>query len=841
VPSAADATLTAASPIAFGFLGSGPGGQIDVLGIPGGNILQVPLGETLSLVGGTVNIGRPAFGLPGFVMAAGNPGTGQPGRINLVSVTAGEAKFDGRNFDASGVSQFGDVKVRAANFGGGPPVASVVDGSEVFIIGRDLLVDNSLVFPGLFSQLGLAGIPPAGLTPGEVNVQVTGNVTVSGNTPAFGFTPGIRTRAGFTSTLPPPAVGLLVPGITINAGETVSVSGQSVIRTERLAQGPGGGDIVINADRLEVRNGAVIAANNFFAGPGGALTVSVRDAVISGGGQPTGLTTQSNFHPAWPVFTTNPGLTFADGGPLTLRVTENLTVENGGNITADSFGFGRSGSVDVSARNMTLSKGTAPVGSIGARSVFAGAAGSIRVSATESITISDGFLINALNEGSGDGGSVDLSAGQSIEMSGLISTSGEATGVFASTVPPPENQLDAFAVRVGAVAPFPVSNFDDLRAGLGLPSTADFFDVLGVLNAIGITAVADLTPGDGGQISVTTPQLIMSGDSRIDSSTASDGDAGQVQADVTDLFLQDGAAIRSQSGLLNLGTGQTVVGSGSAGSVTVNASGIISIAGTSPTAGQGASTVSTGTVGPGDGGDILLQAHQVQISNGGTVVAESTSTGLAGSITINAGDRIVLNDGSISTRASISDGGNIVLNAPVLIDLLNSQIATSVESGVGAGGNINIDPQAVVLQNSSIIANAFGGPGGNIRIVAGQFIIDQTSVVTASSALGIDGLIEINAPDTNITGKLVPLPKDFLDASKLLRDRCGAQRGGTSSFSAKGRGGVPPGPDGYLPSYAMGDTGEQGGAIGSVRDGIESDEGRIPHLPMLAMAPTRCI
>ena len=608
IPSPADAMLTSAAPSAFGFLGSGPGGQIDVLSIPGGNILQVPLGETLSLVGGTVNIGRPGFGLPGFVLVAGNPGTGQPGRINLVSVTSGEASFDGRGFDVSGASQLGDINVRAANFAGGPPVASVVDGSEVFIQGRNLVVDNSLVFPGLFSQLGLPGIPPSGLTPGEVNVQVTGDVTVTGNTPAFGFTPGIRTRAGFTSTLPPPSVGLIVPDITMNVGGTVAVSGQSVIRTERLAQGPGGGDIVINADRLEVRNGAVIAANNFFAGPGGALTVSVRDAVLSGGGRPTGLTTQSNFHPAWPVFTTNPGLTFADGGPLTLRVAENLTVENGGSITADSFGFGRSGSVDVSARNMTLSKGSAPVGSIGARSVFAGAAGNIRVAATESITIRDGFLINALNEGSGDGGSVQLSAGQSIEMSGLISTSGDTTGVFASTVPPPQNQLDAFAVRVGSVAPFPVSNFADLKAGLGLPPTADFFDVLGVLNAIGITAVADLTPGDGGRISVSTPSLTMSGDSRIDSSTASDGNAGQVRADVGDLFLRDGAAIRSQSGLFNLASGQTVVGNGGAGSVTVDATGIISISGTSPTAGQGASTVSTGTVGPGDGGNIFLQA-----------------------------------------------------------------------------------------------------------------------------------------------------------------------------------------------------------------------------------------
>jgi large exoprotein involved in heme utilization and adhesion len=147
-----------------------------------------------------------------------------------------------------------------------------------------------------------------------------------------------------------------------------------------------------------------------------------------------------------------------------------------------------------------------------------------------------------------------------------------------------------------------------------------------------------------------------------------------------------------------------------------------------------------------------------------------------------------------------------------------------------------------VLQNSAIVANAFGGPGGNISIVAGQFIVDQNSIVSASSTLGIAGNIEINAPDTNITGKLVPLPKNFLDASKLLRDRCGAARGGTSGFSAQGRGGVPPGPDGYLPSYATGDTEGHGGVTASAGNAAWPTGYRLETAggPLLAMAATRC-
>ncbi len=177
-----------------------------------------------------------------------------------------------------------------------------------------------------------------------------------------------------------------------------------------------------------------------------------------------------------------------------------------------------------------------------------------------------------------------------------------------------------------------------------------------------------------------------------------------------------------------------------------------------------------------------------------------------------------------------------------MVQLTDSQVTTSVESGFGGGGNISIDPVGVVLKNSAIIANAFGGPGGNISIVAGQFIFDLNSVVSASSALGIDGEINIDAPDTTVAGQLVPLPKNFLDASKLLRDRCGAARGGTSSLSAQGRGGVSPGPDGYLPSYAMDATGEAPSVTASAVDAIGSGGFQLASaaVSLPAMVPTGC-
>ena len=107
----------------------------------------------------------------------------------------------------------------------------------------------------------------------------------------------------------------------------------------------------------------------------------------------------------------------------------------------------------------------------------------------------------------------------------------------------------------------------------------------------------------------------------------------------------------------------------------------------------------------------------------------------------------------------------------------------------------------MLLQNSQIVANAFAGMRGNIRIQAQKvFLADPMSQVSASSALGINGQVAIQAPVTNISGTVVPLLQTFARAGELLRDRCGEWvRGGTMRrFVLGGRDGVPLEPGGLL-------------------------------------------
>jgi large exoprotein involved in heme utilization and adhesion len=203
----------------------------------------------------------------------------------------------------------------------------------------------------------------------------------------------------------------------------------------------------------------------------------------------------------------------------------------------------------------------------------------------------------------------------------------------------------------------------------------------------------------------------------------------------------------------------------------------------------------TRTAGPGQGGDITVQAPRVTLLDGATISAESPGLGNAGNITLTLGDSFLSTHGSIVRRATLADGGDIQITAPHFLRLRDSAITAEVGGGAATGGGTSsIDPQFVLLPNIQIVANAFAGQGGNIRIQAQQvFLADPTSQVSASSALGIDGQVAIQAPIANVSGTVASLPQVFARAGELLRDRCVERvRGSTiSRFVLGGRDGVP--------------------------------------------------
>jgi large exoprotein involved in heme utilization and adhesion len=203
--------------------------------------------------------------------------------------------------------------------------------------------------------------------------------------------------------------------------------------------------------------------------------------------------------------------------------------------------------------------------------------------------------------------------------------------------------------------------------------------------------------------------------------------------------------------------------------------------------------------GSGDGGNISLTAGEsVSIANGATVSTSSIGSGNAGNISINAGRRFDSRNSSVTTKSEHAGGGNIEINATDQIRLVNSQVNASAFLN---GGNITIDPNLVVLQNSQILAQAVQGAGGNIIITTPLFLADQSSLVSASSQFGLNGTVTIQSPTSNLSGSLGTLSSKPNQAQSLLTQRCAALANGqASSFVVTGHEQLPADPGGWLSS-----------------------------------------
>lgn len=690
---AGNSILTAADPVAFGFLSPAPA-PITVdgawLGAPY-TPSPVPPGKTFALVGGDITIQAGIFG--GAAIVA--PGA----TVSLASVASAGDALLGPNgaIDLGGFATLGHVLVSGGSF---------------------INVGDPGVFDELGDFLGFAGDGSSGsiiiragsltLSPGGLLAQTFGDADSSG---AIDIAVRGDLRAetdpesGVISVLLAGSYGGLGrgPEVRLDVGGTLAIGDGSFVISE--SYGPAAaGNIQIRAGRIEI-NGQ---------GPDTFTGISADNYDV------------------------------AAGSSLSVLTDDSLTLRNGGFVGTRNFGAGTGGDLVIGADSILASGAIDPASGLGivtlslSTETIGGAAGQMTINA-RTLALEDGARISSSTGGFGNAGNLAVSASESVAITGGLS------GIFTA-------------------------------------SSAD-------------------ATGNAGALTVTTPVLRMSG-GVIDSTTVGDGNAGIVTANVGTLLMTAGAQIRSFSGGFDETNNNTlVVGSGNAGSVNVVASGAVAVSGSADGRPSG---LLAETRGSGAGGDVNLQAWTLRLADGATISSSSLGDGLAGNIRLQLGDSLELRGASIATRALTSDGGNISLFAPRLIHLVDSQITTSVESGVGGGGNIFIDPQFVLFQNSQIIANAFGGPGGNISIIAGQLIADPATTISASSALGIDGAVNIDAPDTDVSAGLAVLPAAYLDASSLLRGGCSAARAELSSLVEVGRGGLPPDPGDFLPTMDLG-------------------------------------
>ncbi len=213
------------------------------------------------------------------------------------------------------------------------------------------------------------------------------------------------------------------------------------------------------------------------------------------------------------------------------------------------------------------------------------------------------------------------------------------------------------------------------------------------------------------------------------------------------------------------------------------------------------------------GGNVVLSTQgPITLGDDAIISASNTGSANAGNVAISGGLQFLSQNASVTTESSQASGGNIFIKATDSIRLVNSRISTSVLGGPNtSGGNIVLDPAVVTLQNTQVLAQAVQGQGGNISIIAGMFLADPTSVVSASSQFGLSGSVNIQSPVSSLSNTLATLPQRPLTAQPLLTQRCAAQAlGKLSSLVVAGRDMLPVEPGGWLmsPLSVMGAEGQ---------------------------------
>ncbi|MBI5830086.1 MAG: filamentous hemagglutinin N-terminal domain-containing protein [Chloroflexi bacterium] len=874
---AANSELTSASVEAFGFLAAVPTG-ITATSTGLAPLLEVPVGNTLSLIAGDIQINGPSSSVSPTLQA-------RSGRIELVSVASvGEVPLAPVGatpaFSTTGFASLGNVTVNngarvtvAAPTGFATPAGTIlirggrltVDGASSLIASTGgntnaaptavdiqartaVTVTNSSTIAAT-NQSPVSGTGNAGAviiaseTPATpMAVEISSNAAINASYSNNGKAADITIDAGSIKLLTGPLTGNINQTnnstnntgnggvISLRASENIYIGPGSSITAQNFNGTGAGAQIVLTSPSVTLEGAGLTqqaTIKGFTGGSGAASSVTFNvgtlelkgsDAIVNtkaqntsvlgvpptqGGGPILVQGTGGAGTAATSVILSGAGTAFlsetegqGNGGNMTVNANA-MTVTNSARVSANTIQTGNAGAItlnvgtlDVSnggriegntSSNGALVNGVFTNGGTGGTTIVQGLAGPGTSAASLTITGAGSGLFSTTS-GSGAGGSITANAGQiTMNTGGTVSAASSVSGAGGSV-----------ALNAGTLSLATNAILDSSTTGAGNAGTIQITTTGNTATIASGSVIKSSTTstGDAGQIVVTTPSLMLD-NGIITTSTSGAGNAGGITVNAGSATVQGGGQLSSSS--TGTGAGGTTIVQGLAGAGSQAASLTIS--------GAGSGLFST-TSGTGAGGSILANANQITISNGGTISAASTGAGVgsgnAGSITVNAGSRLEMNGSSITTQAEQASGGDITVMATDMIQLTNSKITTSVKGPAGSnGGNITIDPQFVVLQGSQIIAQAVGGNGGNINITAGTFLADPLSLVDASSQLGVSGQVSIQAPVSNLSGKVSALPSHMVEIVSLMQSSCLAHmRGGQiSSLIQRGRDEAPAGPD----------------------------------------------
>ena len=401
-----DATLTIASPEAFGFLGASTTGvQIN------GAELEVADGATLDVTGVNVAIEDAAIAVPNGqarVQAAGENGV-VPASLTVESsegaLSVASSSFNGENASflfGGGAVSFESATVGPTDFNGAP--------SELLIEG-DALDLTEVTFS---------------LVPDDVNSVATLALTAQGD---------IRIGGASNLLLSGDVAGMDTKRMLIRAGGNIAVSGGSVLENNGNFELAGG--IAVQAVDMTLDDGASISSNTT-SGVGGGIFIRLRNLSLNDSTIGASATEDGGIGGNINVMATGSvaldesrieaeAFGDADGGLILISAPE-LTLTNGAGISAE-IDDGEAGNIVIDVGNLSLNG----FSTIAANANEGGGiGGTIDVMATGSVAL-DESTIAAAALGGADGGFILISAPELTLTSGA-GISAEIDDGFAGTI-----------------------------------------------------------------------------------------------------------------------------------------------------------------------------------------------------------------------------------------------------------------------------------------------------------------------------------------------------------------------------------------------------------------------
>ena len=421
-------------------------------------------------------------------------------------------------------------------------------------------------------------------------------------------------------------------------------------------------------------------------------------------------------------------------------------------VSSDTFGSGRGGDIQVTAKTIALSSGT---------------------------------QISASTHASGNGGNIALTAAETIDLQGIF--------VNDPNVRP--------IVQPGFIANFGVARSPTSNYSGGYIPTGNTQDPAGsfVLPTGVFTQATVDASGRAGNIQIETPQLSISKGAAIAATTFGQNIAGNIQIRAEQVALSEGASILSgvapgsggSSGKIAIAANDLTLasdsyiqtrtlGRGTAGAVEITTNRSVQLTGTNTAirAGSGdgslpatdigaaegirintnslllsnGASLNTETFGPNNAGTIQVRADQVALSQGAGILSgvATGATGSGGKIAIDSSDLILASDSSIQTRTlGQGNAGAVEITANRSVQLTGANTAIRAGSGDGLGqtndtgvsGDIQVNTRSLFLSNGASLNTETFGPNnaGTIQVRADQVALSQGAGILSGVAPGATG------------------------------------------------------------------------------------------------------